>query len=51
MRMTLKNYTGEGGLMIDPMALLSVMIVVCWVLRELCGLIDRRQRRARGDRR
>lgn len=37
--------------MIDPMALLLVMIVVCWVLRELCGLIDRRQRRARGDRR
>ena len=37
--------------MIDPMALLVVMIVACWVLRELCGLVDRRHRRARGDRR
>ncbi len=37
--------------MIEPMTLLVVMILACWVLRELCGVIDRRQRRARGDRR
>ena len=37
--------------MIEPMTLLVEMILACWVLRELCGVIDRRQRRARGDRR
>ena len=51
MRMTLKNHTVEGGSMIDPMALLALMIVACWAIRELCGLIDRRYRKARGDRR
>ncbi len=37
--------------MIDPMTLLVLIILACWVLREACGLIDRRHRRARGDRR
>lgn len=37
--------------MIDPMTFLVLMILACWVLREVCGVIDRRQRRARGDRR
>ena len=37
--------------MIDPMALLVLMIVVCWVIREVYGVLDRRQRKARGDRR
>lgn len=37
--------------MIDPRTLLALMILACWVLREVCGVIDRRQRRARGDRR
>lgn len=36
--------------MIDPMTCLVLMILASWVLRELCGLIDRRHRRARGDR-
>ena len=37
--------------MIDPMALLVVMIVACWTLREVCGVLERRQRKVRGDRR
>ena len=37
--------------MIDPMALLALMIVACWLLREVCGVLAKRQRRARGDRR
>jgi hypothetical protein len=37
--------------MIDPETLLVLMILACWGLFEVCRLIDRRQRRARGDRR
>lgn len=37
--------------MIDPMTYLVLMIIACWVLREVCGLLDRRYRKARGDRR
>ena len=51
MRMTSKNITEKEGSMIDPMALLVVMIVACWALREVCGVLDRRQRKARGNRR
>lgn len=51
MHMTSEKNTVKGGSMIDPMALLVVMIVACWALLELCGVIDRRQRRARGERR
>lgn len=36
--------------MIEPMSFLVLMIVASWVLREVCGLIDRRQRKARGGR-
>lgn len=36
--------------MIDPRTYLVLMILACWALREACGLIDRRQRRARGER-
>lgn len=37
--------------MIDPMVILIILVLACWALREVCGLIDRRQRKARGDRR
>lgn len=37
--------------MIDPMVLLVLMIVACWVIREVCGVLERRQRKARGDHR
>jgi hypothetical protein len=37
--------------MIDPMTFLVLLLLASWGLRELCGLIDRRQRKARGDRR
>jgi len=36
--------------MIELMTYLVLMILASWVLREVCGLIDRRQRKARGDR-
>jgi hypothetical protein len=51
MRMTLKNHTVKGGSMIDPMSFLLLLVLACWAIRELCGLIDRRHRKARGDHR
>lgn len=36
--------------MIDPRTYLVLMILACWGLREVCGIIDRQQRRARGER-
>jgi len=37
--------------MIHPMTFLLLLVIACWVIRELCGLIASRQRKARGDRR
>lgn len=36
--------------MIDPRTLLVLMIVACWVLYEVCRHLDRRYRKARGER-
>lgn len=37
--------------MIDPMTYLILLVLGCWLLREICGLVHRAQRKARGDRR
>jgi len=34
--------------MIDPMTLLVLLILACWVLREVCGLLVSRERKVRG---
>lgn len=37
--------------MIEPKSFLLVLVLACWAIRELCGLIDRRYRKARGEHR
>lgn len=37
--------------MIEPMSFLVLLVLACWALREVCGLVQRKQRKARGDRR
>lgn len=36
--------------MIDPMPYIVLLLIGSWVLREICGLVHRAQRKARGDR-
>lgn len=36
--------------MIDPMTYLVLMVLACWALREVCGLVQRKHRKAGGDR-
>lgn len=37
--------------MIHPMTFLLLLVLACWALREVCGLVQRKHRKARGDRR
>lgn len=36
--------------MMHPMTLLLLLVLASWAIREVCGLVQRKQRKARGDR-